>query len=111
MPNGCGFLAGYAALFYSQAGMAGAALALLPPRQSVPASAPAGAVLLLPVGPPAPHVAAVVSPQAGMAVAMATVGGMGVIHYNNSLEEQLHQVGMLGLAQCSNSQPVDGLCL
>ena len=33
--------------------------------------------------------------QAGMAVAMATVGGMGVIHYNNSLEEQLHQVGLL----------------
>ncbi|PRW33277.1 IMP dehydrogenase [Chlorella sorokiniana] len=30
--------------------------------------------------------------EAGMAVAMATVGGMGVIHYNNSLEEQLHQV-------------------
>lgn len=27
-----------------------------------------------------------------MAVAMASVGGMGVIHYNNSLEEQLHQV-------------------
>ena len=31
--------------------------------------------------------------EAGMAVAMASVGGMGVIHYNNSLEEQLHEVG------------------
>lgn len=30
--------------------------------------------------------------EAGMAVAMASMGGMGVIHYNNSLEEQLHQV-------------------
>lgn len=30
--------------------------------------------------------------EAGMAVAMAAVGGMGIIHYNNSLEEQLHQV-------------------
>ncbi|KAI3431760.1 hypothetical protein D9Q98_004802 [Chlorella vulgaris] len=30
--------------------------------------------------------------EAGMAVAMAAVGGMGVIHYNNSLEEQLHEV-------------------
>jgi hypothetical protein len=30
--------------------------------------------------------------EAGMAVAMASVGGMGVIHYNNSLEEQLHEV-------------------
>ena len=29
--------------------------------------------------------------EAGMAVAMASVGGMGFIHYNNSLEEQLHQ--------------------
>lgn len=29
--------------------------------------------------------------EAGMAVAMAAVGGMGVIHYNNSLEEQLHE--------------------
>ena len=27
-----------------------------------------------------------------MAVAMAGVGGVGIIHYNNSLEEQLHQV-------------------
>lgn len=31
--------------------------------------------------------------EAGMAVAMAACGGMGFIHYNNSLEEQLHQVG------------------
>eukprot|EP00887_Chlorella_sp_A99_P000477 scaffold17.g477.t1 len=30
--------------------------------------------------------------EAAMAVAMASVGGMGIIHYNNSLEEQLHQV-------------------
>ncbi|KAL4439899.1 hypothetical protein ABPG75_002900 [Micractinium tetrahymenae] len=30
--------------------------------------------------------------EAGMAVAMASCGGMGFIHYNNSLEEQLHQV-------------------
>lgn len=30
--------------------------------------------------------------EADMAVAMATVGGMGIVHYNNSLEEQLHQV-------------------
>lgn len=37
-----------------------------------------------------------------MAVAMATVGGMGVIHYNNSLEEQLHQVGA-GRECCAGS--------
>ena len=29
-----------------------------------------------------------------MAVAMASVGGVGIIHYNNTLEEQLHQVGV-----------------
>ena len=30
--------------------------------------------------------------EAAMAVAMASVGGMGVIHYNCSVEEQLHEV-------------------
>ncbi|EFN52824.1 hypothetical protein CHLNCDRAFT_138255 [Chlorella variabilis] len=38
--------------------------------------------------------------EAGMAVAMAAVGGMGIIHYNNSLEEQLHQgTGGVGLQE------------
>lgn len=48
--------------------------------------------LALPTRPHRRHATSPLAVQAGMAVAMASVGGMGVIHYNNSLEEQLHQV-------------------
>ena len=32
--------------------------------------------------------------EADMAVAMACVGGLGIVHYNNTPEEQLHQVSV-----------------
>lgn len=52
--------------------------------------------------------------EAGMAVAMASCGGMGFIHYNNALEEQLHQVGAArgspsGLPRSSCGVQVAGL--